>query len=99
VGCAEVEPSISNLPPDAAKALLYVGQPEQADVPPVPSHRPSPGQVPPLSMAGTGGGAFVVAVFEVAAAAVGCWSFAPMTDGAANGERLVVVVLGAEAAA
>ena len=32
---------------DTASALLYVGHPEQADVPPVPSHRPSPGQVPP----------------------------------------------------
>jgi len=28
-------------------ALLYVGQPEQADEPPVPSQRPSPGHVPP----------------------------------------------------
>ena len=27
-------------------ALLNVGHPEQADVPPVPSQRPSPGQVP-----------------------------------------------------
>lgn len=27
-------------------ALLNVGQPEHADVPPVPSHRPSPGHVP-----------------------------------------------------
>ena len=35
------------LPVDAASALLLkVGQPEQAVVPPVPSHRPSPGHVP-----------------------------------------------------
>ena len=33
---------------DTASALLYVGHPEQADVPPVPSQRPSPGQVPPV---------------------------------------------------
>lgn len=31
----------------ALSALLYAGQPEQAEVPPVPSQRPSPGQVPP----------------------------------------------------
>ena len=44
--CAEgEEPSISSR---VLSALLYVGQPEQADVPPVPSQRPSPGQVPPL---------------------------------------------------
>ena len=28
------------------RRLLYVGQPAQAEVPPVPSQRPSPGQVP-----------------------------------------------------
>lgn len=33
---------------ERASALLYVGQPEQALVPPVPSHLPSPGQVPPV---------------------------------------------------
>ena len=32
---------------EATSALLNVGHPEQADVPPVPSQRPSPGQVPP----------------------------------------------------
>lgn len=32
----------------AARTLLYVGHPEQASVPPVPSQRPSPGQVPNL---------------------------------------------------
>jgi len=37
-----------------AKTLLYVGQPEHALVPPVPSHRPSPGHVPPeLVVCGT----------------------------------------------
>jgi len=30
----------------AERALLYVGHPEQAEAPPVPSQRPSPGQVP-----------------------------------------------------
>jgi len=33
---------------ERASALLYVGQPEHALVPPVPSHLPSPGQVPPV---------------------------------------------------
>ena len=48
-------------------------------------------------MAGTGGGAFVATVFDVAEAeaAAGFWSFAPVTDGAANGERLVVVLVDA----
>lgn len=40
---------ISNLP-DTASALLSVGHPAQALDPPVPSHRPSPGHVPPLAM-------------------------------------------------
>lgn len=40
---------ISNLP-DIASALLSVGHPAQALDPPVPSHRPSPGHVPPLEM-------------------------------------------------
>lgn len=30
----------------ADKVLLYVGQPEHAELPPVPSQRPSPGHVP-----------------------------------------------------
>jgi len=60
-------------------------------VPPVPSHRPSPGHVPPLSLAGTVGGAFIVTFFDVAAA--GFLSLTPVTDGAANGERFVVVVV------
>jgi len=33
---------------ERASTLLYVGQPEHALVPPVPSHRPSPGHVPPV---------------------------------------------------
>ena len=37
----------SSIRAEMAKALLYVGHPEQALVPPVPSQRPSPGQVPP----------------------------------------------------
>ena len=42
----------------ADRALLYVGQPEQAEVPPVPSQRPSPGQVPaPMATSGIIGGA------------------------------------------
>lgn len=44
---------------DTAKALLYVGQPEQADVPPVPSQRPSPGQVPPDALRWGPGAPFV----------------------------------------
>ena len=38
------EESISEPVPSA---LLYVGQPEQDELPPVPLQRPSPGQVPP----------------------------------------------------
>jgi len=41
---------VSNLP-DTASALLSVGHPAQALDPPVPSHRPSPGHVPPLTVA------------------------------------------------
>lgn len=41
--------AISNLP-DTASALLSVGHPAQALDPPVPSHRPSPGHVPPLAL-------------------------------------------------
>ena len=37
----------SSIRAEIANALLNVGQPEQALVPPVPSQRPSPGQVPP----------------------------------------------------
>lgn len=37
----------SSMRAESANTLLYVGQPEQALVPPVPSQRPSPGQVPP----------------------------------------------------
>jgi hypothetical protein len=33
--------------PETASTLLSVGQPAQALDPPVPSHRPSPGHVPP----------------------------------------------------
>jgi len=36
--------------PDTASALLSVGHPAQALDPPVPSHRPSPGHVPPLTV-------------------------------------------------
>lgn len=38
--------SVSSLP-DTARELFSVGQPAHALVPPVPSHRPSPGHVPP----------------------------------------------------
>lgn len=62
-------------------------------MPPVPSHLPSPGHVPPLSLAGTVGGAFVVTFFDVAEAAAGFLSLTPVTDGAAKGERFVVVVV------
>src|SRR5882757_3945895 len=41
--------AMSNLP-DTASALLSVGHPAQALDPPVPSHRPSPGHVPPLAV-------------------------------------------------
>ena len=37
----------SSIRAEMANALLYVGHPEHAFVPPVPSQRPSPGQVPP----------------------------------------------------
>lgn len=40
---------VSNLP-DTASALLSVGHPAQALDPPVPSHRPSPGHVPPAEV-------------------------------------------------
>ena len=86
-GAGDTCPSISRRP-DAAKALLYVGHPEQADDPPVPSHRPSPGQVPLLvAVAGAETeGLFEEALLDVA-------SLLLMTEGAANGERLVVVVV------
>lgn len=38
----------SSIRAERARTLLYVGHPEQADVPPVPSQRPSPGHVPPV---------------------------------------------------
>ena len=38
----------------AWRALLKVGQPEQASAPPVPSHLPSPGHVPTCSGLGDG---------------------------------------------
>ena len=38
--------SVSSLP-DTARELFSVGQPAHALDPPVPSHRPSPGHVPP----------------------------------------------------
>lgn len=41
--------AISNRP-DMASALLSVGHPAQALDPPVPSHRPSPGHVPPIEI-------------------------------------------------
>lgn len=51
-----------------AKTLLYVGHPEHALVPPVPSHLPSPGHVPPEEVTwGTFAG---VAEGEVVGAAV-----------------------------
>lgn len=38
--------AVDELPGVASALLLKVGHPEQAEVPPVPSHRPSPGHVP-----------------------------------------------------
>lgn len=48
VGAGSASSSVEEWVAAAAdcRALLYVGQPEQADEPPVPSHLPSPGQVP-----------------------------------------------------
>lgn len=39
-------PVVAGVVEAASALLLKVGQPEQAVVPPVPSHRPSPGHVP-----------------------------------------------------
>lgn len=41
--------SVSTLP-DTTRELFSVGQPAHALFPPVPSHRPSPGHVPPLAL-------------------------------------------------
>ena len=41
--------SVSSLP-DTTRELFSVGQPAHALVPPVPSHRPSPGHVPPPAL-------------------------------------------------
>jgi hypothetical protein len=51
---ASASTSVSAVPDSAARAfneLLYVGQPEHAVDPPVPSHRPSPGHVPAMTAA------------------------------------------------
>lgn len=60
----------------ATTVLLYVGQPAHAEAPPVPSQRPSPGQVPPVVGAGSlslgveAVGSFAVVVLVVVVAAV-----------------------------
>lgn len=60
---------------DTAMALLKVGHPEHAVVPPVPSHRPSPGHVPPMLV--VCGVAVTVGPFALAADIEGCCLWPP----------------------
>jgi hypothetical protein len=58
----------SSIRAESASTLLYVGHPEQADVPPVPSQRPSPGHVPPvLVVCGTFAGGWGPVAFSMLA--------------------------------